>query len=396
SKRTLMYYWCICIFILIVSIVFHYILGMGSIFQSRVITLELSLFVLNLVGLSLWIIYKLRVRTMILFVAVLGCFNMTATLYIYSHKKVTNGIEDVYYIHVFSKKLEGWAPTFEYRTDAYINYWNWSLLKNTPGIFGFHSSANTRLNRMRGFVGQNGLIGHSPAFICYRSRESLGALFSVKTVMDYRKPLESFKSSERPFALYQSGLMLEEKSDTCDIYTNMNYIPIGFTYDNYVTQSDLEEYLEQEAPDDIPVLLLDNIVIQDKDVAELSEYLSNGEIKRCVRLDSLAAERRRFTVTDFIGDTEGFTCRSDFEKPELVFFSVVADPGFTALIDEEEAKIYEVNFGLSAIVVPAGCHEIIFRYFTPGLKTGAIISIVSLVLLMILLWVEFRPIKRCV
>ena len=72
------------------------------------------------------------------------------------------------------------------------------------------------------------------------------------------------------------------------------------------------------------------------------------------------------------------------DKDNFVFFSVPADPGFKAYVDKNEAKIYNVNLGMSAIFVPKGKHNIRFDYFPPGLKEGSWVTSFALVLLFFL------------
>ncbi|MDE6311794.1 MAG: YfhO family protein [Muribaculaceae bacterium] len=111
--------------------------------------------------------------------------------------------------------------------------------------------------------------------------------------------------------------------------------------------------------------------------------MKSGQIDVSVKLDSLSNQRKNKTVSNFMGTSEGFTCNSDFSNPEVVFFSVVADPGFSAYIDGKPTKIYEVNLGLSAIIVPEGKHDIKFSYLPQGLKVGGFISLISLLILML-------------
>lgn len=81
----------------------------------------------------------------------------------------------------------------------------------------------------------------------------------------------------------------------------------------------------------------------------------------------------RFTVTsnNISGDV-------DLESGRLLCFSVPYAKGWHAAIDKEPVKIYLVNDLFMGIEVPAGQHEIELYYITPGIRGGAVISVISL------------------
>jgi uncharacterized membrane protein YfhO len=65
------------------------------------------------------------------------------------------------------------------------------------------------------------------------------------------------------------------------------------------------------------------------------------------------------------------------EKDNLLLFSVPYDRGFTALIDNQPARVECADYGLTAIFVPAGTHNIEVTYMPPGLVPAAIVSLVT-------------------
>ena len=71
----------------------------------------------------------------------------------------------------------------------------------------------------------------------------------------------------------------------------------------------------------------------------------------------------------------------ELDRENLVFFSVpYEEGGWTATVDGQPADIEEVNVGFMAVRVPAGTHTVRFNYMTPGLQTGCLITVGSLVL----------------
>ena len=69
----------------------------------------------------------------------------------------------------------------------------------------------------------------------------------------------------------------------------------------------------------------------------------------------------------------------------LLFVSLPYSKGFKAFINGNQTKIYQANIGYMAIIVPAGTSIIEFKYMTPGLNFGLILSIISLISVIILL-----------
>ncbi len=56
-----------------------------------------------------------------------------------------------------------------------------------------------------------------------------------------------------------------------------------------------------------------------------------------------------------------------------------------------------VKYGMSAIIVPAGTHEVEFRFVTRGLMPGLAISLLALAVLLLLFMAERRyAIAQCI
>jgi hypothetical protein len=72
-------------------------------------------------------------------------------------------------------------------------------------------------------------------------------------------------------------------------------------------------------------------------------------------------------------------------------YVVLADsyaPGWEVRIDGKAAHLYRADVAFRAVWVPAGTHEIEYRYHLPGLRLGVILSIVSLLLIVVLVPLE--------
>lgn len=70
----------------------------------------------------------------------------------------------------------------------------------------------------------------------------------------------------------------------------------------------------------------------------------------------------------------------DFEKRKILCFSVPYMNGWHASIDGKETMAYIVNDMFIGIEVPEGHHDIELYYITPGIRAGAVVSVISLMI----------------
>ena len=180
------------------------------------------------------------------------------------------------------------------------------------------------------------------------------------------------------------------------IYENQNYIPMGFTYDYYITQT---QYAETD-PANRSNLLLKALVLTDEQVekyGDLLQPLPESELDNCTytAFEQDCAQRRQHTADTFEANNYGFTATTNFAADELVFFSVPYEKNaFTATVNGQPAEVEEVDCGLMAIRVPAGQADISVTYHTPGLRLSVSISLAAAAIWVIyMVWV-YRDDKR--
>ncbi len=272
------------------------------------------------------------------------------------------------------------SESFHYRTDFNSQYSNCGLMENLPSIESFHSVSNKRFDDFRVLISDN---RSCPTMFIRHNRVSVDALLSVKDIIDYR----SESSENEP--IDSAAILLAQKGDLSDRYAFKYYIPMGFSYDSYITREEFNKYLKTD-PADTVLPLLENLVINSEDVSALGKYLKHGEIRPDATLDSIVSERRKNVAASFVGDTRGLKMTTNFDEDRVVFISVVSDPGFKATIDNQDTPIYSVNLGMSAIVVPQGKHFIDFDYTPPGLRHGALLSIIAIIILIVIAAYERR------
>lgn len=79
-------------------------------------------------------------------------------------------------------------------------------------------------------------------------------------------------------------------------------------------------------------------------------------------------------------------------KDGVLFLSIPFEKGWTAFVDGEKTEILQADTGFSGIRLTKGKHEIVLRYFTPGLKIGLILA--GLGILMLLIYSAVRAARR--
>ena len=170
------------------------------------------------------------------------------------------------------------------------------------------------------------------------------------------------------------------------IYENMNYIPMGFTFDYYVPQSSWDTLNKADADKS----LVKAIILSDEDAARygsLMQKLPQEDItSEAMSNEDFADEcnaRAQTACTKFRTTKDGFAATtSNLPAENLVFFSVPNMAGFTATVDGQKTDIITADYGLMAIDVPAGVHEIRVSYLPQGFYLGMLISIISIMLLL--------------
>lgn len=209
----------------------------------------------------------------------------------------------------------------------------------------------------------------------------LRSFFSVKYY--YIETSKEKKFDAKGFNLYgyQNGFT---------IYENENYIPMGFFYDSFMKESEFDKisvdsrhmYLTQylvvpdEFADEVSKLIPEVLY---SDIVSLTTHSSNSYkiyVQNCI-------DRANSSCDSFEYDSSGFKATTkSLDKANYVFFSVPNESGWSAKVNGKDAEIVNAFFGFMAVKCDEGINEIVFEYETPGLKSGAIISLIGLIVLL--------------
>ncbi len=210
-------------------------------------------------------------------------------------------------------------------------------------------------------------IGESRKVTSYLNEEREGArtLLSGKYfLIEKGTPVETISFVSDPGKLQGYAYCYERNG--FQVYENRNFIPMGFSFDEYITETEyVESGLGKRSKDR---LLLKCLILSDEDAEKYDGILTHTDISVMQNMTykyfTKEVELRKETACrDFTVNKRGFTAEADMAKENIVFFSVPFEKGFRAYIDGEEAEIIKCDFGFMGVLVPAGPHTITFRFW---------------------------------
>ncbi len=259
---------------------------------------------------------------------------------------------------------------------------NLGIYWERPCINAFHSIVPGSVQEFYGTIGIQRSVGSRPD----TSHYALRSLTSVRYVVDYSNKEEPKyeKASSKYFADSSSTTKMPGYSyvDTTNgffVYENQNYVPMGFTYQNYVTRSEYETLTNENRE----LLLLRALVVEDEKEGEVSSYLHHLDVgSQTFSYDWFVVDcqnRRAGASQNFATDKKGFSASITQNEPNYLFFSVPFEKGWSATVNGHEAEILKADAGFMAVLCPAGESDVVFTYKTPGLAGGAVASACGIV-----------------
>jgi hypothetical protein len=162
------------------------------------------------------------------------------------------------------------------------------------------------------------------------------------------------------------------------VYRNRYFIPLGFAYDRFIRADDFRRL----PPPQKQVALLHAYVSMTDDAALapyvptegplIEQYLSGAEerARNALSLDSFRPNRLAGRIT--------------LDRPQLLFFSIPYDAGWSARVDGRRAEIERVTFGFLGLHLGPGAHSVELTFHPPLVGLGLLVSLVCAGLLALL------------
>ena len=266
-------------------------------------------------------------------------------------------------------KLKDDLPEGDWRVDTYKTHDNLGLWLDKSSLQYFGSTAAPSILSFYPALGVKRDVRSEPDISNY----ALRGLLSVKYLITTPEKQEDF------LAAADDGWSYYDTKDGFMLYENENYVPMGFTYDYYITEASYETTVKNTRAN----LLMRALVLSEEDAEAYGKYL---EKLPEAKLDDLwydtyvsdCADRRASACSSFRMTNSGFHAEITLKKDDLVFFSVPYDDGFTACVNGKEADIVRVDEGLMAVLAPAGENTIDFVYQADGYSLASKVSLAAL------------------
>ena len=265
--------------------------------------------------------------------------------------------------------LKSDLPEGDYRIDTYKIHDNIGMWLDKSCLQYFGSTAAPSILSFYPGLGVKRDVRSEPEITNY----ALRGLLSVEYLITTPEKRESFEDEA------DAGWTYLGETDGYALYRNDNYVPMGFTYDYYVTEATYETSIKTLRSN----LLMRALVLEDEDAESYGQYLTElpDEMLEDLHYDSYTqdcADRRAHSCSVFQMNNAGFHAEIALEKANLVFFSVPYDDGFTAYVNGEKADILRVDEGLMAVLCPAGANSIDFVYQAAGLSASRVVTAVAI------------------
>lgn len=265
--------------------------------------------------------------------------------------------------------LKNDLPEGDYRIDTYKIHDNIGMWLDKSCLQYFGSTAAPSILSFYPGLGVKRDVRSEPEIANY----ALRGLLSVEYLITTPEKRESFEDEADAGWTYLADV------DGYALYHNDNYVPMGFTYDYYVTKATYEASVKTLRSN----LLMRALVLEDEDVAQYGRYLTElpDAMLDDLHYDSYTqdcADRRAHSCSVFQMNNAGFHAEITLDKANLVFFSVPYDDGFTAYVNGEKADILQVDEGLMAVLCPAGASSIDFVYQAAGLSASRVVTAVAI------------------
>ncbi len=254
-------------------------------------------------------------------------------------------------------------------------YWGYSSIQC------FNSAVNTSIMDFYPKVGVTRNVASRPESKYFGLRSFLSAKYSLISTN------KRDKHNTEGFSYYDTQVFytLSTGSErSYDIFVNDYYIPMGFTYTQFMTEKDFERV----AKDKRHALLCRYLVVPEEEVEYYSQFMTRVKYGDLVNSQTTAEsyfqsclDRLAGDVCDtFEEDTNGATATINMESSNLVFFSIPYDDGWSAYVNGEKVDVHKVTYGFVAIECPEGQCEIELKYEMPGLKLGLVATVASLLI----------------
>ncbi|MDO5476656.1 MAG: YfhO family protein [Eubacteriales bacterium] len=271
------------------------------------------------------------------------------------------------------------APFSRVETDSTST--NYELVWGIPTMHCFESTVHPSIFRWYRGIGMIRTVESTLPL------ERIGA----RAVMSVRYYLENTLVRKEGGYAEDGGMqgytLLNDKNGY-SVYETENYIPMGFSFDSYMTEDNYDLLKNGTVSDRV---LVKNIVLSDEMAEKYGDLMTEDtdtspEEMPYWEFYACCEERAESACSSFSFDRNGYHATARMKRDNLLLFSVPYDEGFRATIDGQPAEVERADFGLTAIFVPEGEHEIRVTYLPPGFVPACLVSLLTAAGIVFFIW----------
>lgn len=258
-------------------------------------------------------------------------------------------------------------------------YYNIAMTNSLPSINSFISSLPKSVFDFYSEIGsRRGTMTIMPS---YRILDLLG----VKSIIA-SEPIEQYEVRD----MYEN-----ENGQEFYLLENTNALPIGFSYDTYMTKSEFDLLTTTDSRINA---MISAMVVEDEKGALVSEVLEHYQYA-CNEADinqnvgSEITKRQENVCVGLTKSTSGFSAEYSNEKEGYVCFTIPYEKWWKASINGREVPVLDIN-GFMAIQTDSGDNNIEFIYDYAPIKYAAICSLIFSILSIGFAVSEFKRVRK--
>lgn len=197
------------------------------------------------------------------------------------------------------------------------------------------------------------------------NRRKILNLLGIKYILD-KDDAAKGPWDPQPWKYPEDRYQLIWQKEKWKVYENLEALPRAFLVNDYLVLKDDEKIIEKIFSSDFNP---SKTVILEEEIDDFQSAKS----------DSGKAEIVTYTPNQV-------KIKVNSESDLLLFFSDSFYPGWRAYLDGRQEKIYRANYAFRVVPVPQGEHQVVFSYEPDSFKWGTIISGLTFVSLLLLIW----------
>lgn len=292
-----------------------------------------------------------------------------------------------------------------FRVDISENCDNYPMLWGLPSMRAFQSVVSTSIMDFYDSIGIQRDVATRPDISHYTLRGLLSVKYYYREIVkgysyqelsddtisrssDETSGKNGIQASKVDITEYLRGFRYIGSENGFEVYENELYIPMGFGYDTYISESDAENIAKTKREK----LLIKALTLSDEQIEKYGGFMEEMSREQQNNItpsdyEAYCRQKQQNCADSFSYDSYGFKADITLDKPQLVFFSVPYSEGWTAEVNGKPADVERVSYGFMAVKADAGTNNIVFHYRTPGLREGVYISLAALATLIAYLFI---------